>query len=58
LPFWSLKNATPQIHGLVDLLAAKAGPEVETETGLDKKSAVAFEKHRIRPAADGGGGMA
>jgi hypothetical protein len=34
----------------VDLLAAKAGPGpgVEMETGLDNKSAVAFEKHRIR----------
>jgi hypothetical protein len=30
------------------LLAAKAGPGAETETGLDNKSAVAFEKHRIR----------
>jgi hypothetical protein len=32
----------------VDLLAAKAGPGAQTETGLDNKSAVAFEKHRIR----------
>jgi hypothetical protein len=32
----------------VDLLAAKTGPGAETETGLDNKSAVAFEKHRIR----------
>jgi hypothetical protein len=32
----------------VNLLAAKAGPGAETETGLDNKSAVAFEKHRIR----------
>jgi hypothetical protein len=32
----------------VNLLAAKAGPGAEMETGLDSKSAVAFEKHRIR----------
>ena len=32
----------------MNLLAAKAGPGAETETGLDNKSAVAFEKHRIR----------
>jgi hypothetical protein len=32
----------------VNLLAAKTGPGAETETGLDNKSAVAFEKHRIR----------
>jgi hypothetical protein len=37
-----------QVHSLVDLLAAKAGPVAETETSLDNKSAVAFEKHRIR----------
>jgi hypothetical protein len=37
-----------QVHSLVNLLAAKAGPGAETETGLDNKSAVAFEKHRIR----------
>jgi hypothetical protein len=38
-----------QVHSLVDLLAtAKAEPGAETETGLDNKSAVAFEKHRIR----------
>jgi hypothetical protein len=37
-----------QVHSLADLLAAKAGPGTETETGLDNKSAVAFEKHRIR----------
>jgi hypothetical protein len=37
-----------QVHSLVDLLAAKAGLGAETETGLDNKSAVAFEKHRIR----------
>jgi hypothetical protein len=29
-------------------LAAKAGPGAQTETGLGNKSAVAFEKHRIR----------
>jgi hypothetical protein len=27
---------------------AKAGPGAEMETGLDNKSAVAFEKYRIR----------
>jgi hypothetical protein len=32
----------------VNLLAAKVGPGTEAETGLDNKSAVAFEKHRIR----------
>jgi hypothetical protein len=37
-----------QVHSLVDLLAAKTGPGAETETCLDNKSAVAFEKHRIR----------
>jgi hypothetical protein len=35
-------------HSLVNLLAAKTGPGAETETGLDNKFAVAFEKHRIR----------
>jgi hypothetical protein len=35
-------------HSLVNLLAAKTGAGAETETGLDNKSAVAFEKHRIR----------
>ena len=29
-------------------LAATPSPEAKTETGLDNKSAVAFEKHRIR----------
>jgi hypothetical protein len=33
-----------QVHSLVDLLAAKAGAGAETETGLDNRSAVAFEK--------------
>jgi hypothetical protein len=37
-----------QVHSLANLLAAKAGPGAEPETGLDNKSAVAFEKHRIR----------
>jgi hypothetical protein len=37
-----------QVHSLVSLLAAKAGPGAETETSFDNKSAVAFEKHRIR----------
>jgi hypothetical protein len=31
----------------VNLLATKAGPRAETETGLDNKSAAAFEKHHI-----------
>jgi hypothetical protein len=38
--------------------SAKAGPGAETETALDNKSAVAFEKHRIRLRMAGGGGMA
>jgi hypothetical protein len=37
-----------QAHSLVNPLATKAGPGAETETGLDNKSAVAFEKRRIR----------
>jgi hypothetical protein len=39
-----------QVHSLVDAssLPSKAGPGAETETGLDNKSAVVFEKHRIR----------
>jgi hypothetical protein len=32
----------------MNLPAAKAGPGAETETGLDNKSAVAFEKHRTQ----------
>jgi hypothetical protein len=50
-----------QVHSLMNLLAAKAGPGAEADTGLDNKSAVAFEKHEAphpHPAADGGGGMA
>jgi hypothetical protein len=42
-------RATPRWPTPQNLLAAaKAGPGAETETGLDNKSAVAFEKHRIR----------
>jgi hypothetical protein len=37
-----------QVHSPLNLLAAKAGPGAETETGLGNKSAVAFEKQRIR----------
>jgi hypothetical protein len=36
-----------QVRSPVSLLAAKAEHGAETETGLDNKSAVAFEKHRI-----------
>jgi hypothetical protein len=39
----------------VNLLAAKAGPGAETETGLDNKFAVAFEESRIRLRMAGGG---
>ena len=39
----------------MNLLAAKVGPGTEAETGLDNKSAVAFEKHRIRLRMAAGG---
>jgi hypothetical protein len=44
-----------QVHSLMNLLAAKAGPgaETEEETGLDNKSAVAFEKHRMHRSGCG-----
>jgi hypothetical protein len=42
-----------QVHRLVDVFAARAGPEaVEAERGLGSKPAAA-----PHPAADGGGGM-
>jgi hypothetical protein len=53
--WWFLRAQRPGPHGPVDLLAAKAGPGAETETGLDNKPAVAFEKHRIRLRVAGGG---
>ena len=39
------------------MFAARAGPKVEAETGLDSNPAVAYERHRIRLRMDGGGGM-
>ena len=37
-----------QVHRLVDMFAARVGPEAEAVTGLDSKSAAAYERHRIR----------
>jgi hypothetical protein len=43
--FWEHND---QVHRLVDMFAARVGPEAEAETGLDSKSAAAYERHRIR----------
>jgi hypothetical protein len=60
--YWLPKRCAAQLQGLGgasavvgafcehndQVLTAKAGPGAETETGLDTKSAVAVETHRIR----------
>jgi hypothetical protein len=37
-----------QVRRLVDMFAARAGPEAEAETDLDSKPPAAYERHRIR----------
>jgi hypothetical protein len=42
------KHTNDQVHRLVDMFAARAGPEAEAETGPDSNPVAAYERHRIR----------